>query len=1699
MRSSTAILSGCAVAFLVLFAFASRSYGQMPVSSSTTSTPVPGAGHDYLGSIADTVNPANGSVSLRINATVPSGRGLTLPFAFAYDSNGVNYVSTPNASGTMLWSAPSATIVSTGGWSETVPVVSVTEITWTAHDDSGHPSPCYAYVGYVYQDPQGNRHNLNLSTYSGSNPSAVCSYDTTDWPPEFTGSVVTSSGEDGWSPAAGAILASIPAGNGAGASAGPVTVSQPDGTTFYFPNSSEEDASGAVPSSVEDRNGNIIQITPSSSYGYTYTDTLGRSVISDSGFGTSPEVLTVQGYNGHYSINWTPLSNPSFSIPVTTVSGSCPTAFGHAPLQGPIAFEGVSTLTLPNDKGFSFSYDPTYQVVNKMVYPSGGYVRYVWGVNSQAEWGHSNYPSSDNTPQCVALYGVPAITDRYVSFNGTTEPLHQHFAYSTTWNLSDIYAPRWTVKTTTVTTTDSIRSSTYKTVYAYSPAGVVEPPNTITPTCCDPVEQSVAYYDTSGALLKTVYKTWQNLRLLTSEETQFPSGVASETTWTYNSREQEIERDDYDFGTSGVGLELRRLVTNYQQFNDTPLYANAPSIVDRPCQIITYDGSGNRYAETDAFYDNGSAGTPCGTAGTPSVAGAGGSSLTGHDESGYGVSSSSPRGNITTMVKQCFPSSACAAGNPTTTYTYDETGQVLSMKDPNANTTSYSYTDNFVSTNSGGFTTTAGDPPSGKVTDAYLTKITMPTTSGIAHVESFAYGYNDGELTESIDQNSQQTTYKYNDLLGRLTETDYPDGGQTLVTYNDSVPSISTSKKINATQSIASTTVMDGLGHAVQTQLTSDPLGTTFTATNYDGNGRSYQAYNPTRCNPPTTNCGSATWGVTTYTYDALGRTIQVVNPDSSTRTISYSGRANIATDEGNGNGNVQSVSQVDGLGHLTSVCEVTGTTQDGITPTPQSCGLDITATGFLTSYSYDPLGNLLAVSQGGLNGRSFGYDSLSRLASATNPESGTVGYAYDGNGNLITRIAPEANQTSAAKTTTTGYTYDALNRLTSKTYSHSDNTAASPPVYTFYDLAHSWGGVSISNSIGRAVQFNLGNNISGFVNSYDPMGRVINQWQCTPVDCGITSVYFTYTYDLLGEVLTANNNADDVTYTDTYDTAGNLLEVQSSLSDSQHPGTLITLGDYSAMHNPLLLNLGNGLAEGLAYTNRGWNNFGQLYNSAQQTLYSFTLGFAPDGDVTSANDAANGNWTYTYGALNRIMSGACSSDCPPTTSVAYGYDRFGNRWTETITGTGYQPSYSFNANNQIIGMSYDAAGNTLNDGVNSYTYDDENRIASMSSMSNSASYVYDPQGTRVRSVVNGQNYDFFHDLSGRTVTQLTNNAWSRSEAYAGNRHIATYANGTTEFDSSDWLSTFRVRTNVSGGLVETCSSLPFGEDLTCTVPLTSEVSPLHFTGKERDSESGLDNFGARYNASTMGRFMTPDPLLSSGRPNNPQTWNRYAYALNNPLAIIDPTGLYNLDNTCAGDDKKCNKQFQQDSKNLKQGISDLQKKVDNMKDGPEKTRLEASLKALGTENDGNNVNVKFGALAGSAAGNTETVADKTGGLSFNVTFDPSKISGGTNSWAIDAAHEGTHVSDISDPRYASDATTLSPFQLEYRGYQTSAWAAQTLGVSSLSFGGNVIWNSSWGAVDRQTLMDHGITNHVTSIPGHPEPQPPTPHNPWPN
>ena len=169
---------------------------------------------------------------------------------------------------------------------------------------------------------------------------------------------------------------------------------------------------------------------------------------------------------------------------------------------------------------------------------------------------------------------------------------------------------------------------------------------------------------------------------------------------------------------------------------------------------------------------------------------------------------------------------------------------------------------------------------------------------------------------------------------------------------------------------------------------------------------------------------------LTTTAYDALGRVLSVTAPGSAVSTNCYSGNQTTTTDPAG----VQRVTTVDAEGRLVSVTEA-GTA--------------------VTSYKYDALDDLTAVCQGaafdsngncrasGTRARSFGYDSLKRLTSAQQPESGTTTYTYDNNGNLLT--STNANQ----NVVTMGY--DVLNRITSKAYTVVSGSAT-PDVTFCYD-----------------------------------------------------------------------------------------------------------------------------------------------------------------------------------------------------------------------------------------------------------------------------------------------------------------------------------------------------------------------------------------------------------------------------------------------------------------------------------------------------------------------------------------------------------------------------------------------------------------------------------------------------------------------
>jgi RHS repeat-associated protein len=152
------------------------------------------------------------------------------------------------------------------------------------------------------------------------------------------------------------------------------------------------------------------------------------------------------------------------------------------------------------------------------------------------------------------------------------------------------------------------------------------------------------------------------------------------------------------------------------------------------------------------------------------------------------------------------------------------------------------------------------------------------------------------------------------------------------------------------------------------------------------------------------------------------------------------------------------------------------------------------------------------------------------------------------------------------------------------------------------------------------------------------------------------------------------------------------------------------------------------------------------------------------------------------------------------------------------------------------------------------------------------------------------------------------------------------------------------------------------------------------FTGKERDSESGLDNFGARYDSSSMGRFMTPDPLMASARVWDPQTWNRYSYSLNNPLMFIDPTGMKEVTADECKKDPHCTTLNVNVIYDKNAGLTDKQKA------DFEKTQLQYAKDEYGNADIHLNVTFTPGAVSTDDKGNTQVSGTQAGALNVVVT-----------------------------------------------------------------------------------------------------------------
>jgi RHS repeat-associated protein len=560
----------------------------------------------------------------------------------------------------------------------------------------------------------------------------------------------------------------------------------------------------------------------------------------------------------------------------------------------------------------------------------------------------------------------------------------------------------------------------------------------------------------------------------------------------------------------------------------------------------------------------------------------------------------------------------------------------------------------------------------------------------------------------------------------------------------------------------------------------------------------------------------------------------------------------------------------------------------------------DLTNNPYVTLYTYDTLGNLLTVNQKGATSdptqwrtRTFTYDSFSRLLTANNPESGTVSYFYDPDGNLLQKVSPSPNQTGTAQHTIS-YCYDVLNRVNGKAYSWQNCQNGQLPQGTavvsyVYDQG--------TNGIGKLST--LTDQAGSGTYNYDVLGRLSSESRTI---AGVTK-NLSYTYNLDGSVarLTYPSGAT-IKYAP--DSAGRVLSAVDTGNNINYV-TGATYGPDNSLTGFVSGNSGTfaGISNSFSFNNR-LQPMSMSAASPSVTVfninYDFHVGNGDNGNVwgITNNKDITRNQSFTYDALNRLTSAQnAGTDCSVTLlggttkfwGNSYSYDAWGNLLSKSVTKCSAENLVlTATANNQLLGYSYDAAGNMTHDLTtgNNYTYDQENRITGAAGFT----YTYDADGNRVEKA-NGTTGTLYWYMTPGIIgeSDLAGNLKSEYVFFDGERVARKdFPGNTVSYYFSDHLKTASVITDSAGNIKSESDYYSWGGELQFA---NNDSNHYKFTGKERDSESGLDNFGKRYDSSSIGRFMTPDAFYKDSHVGDPQSWNEYAYARNNPLRYVDPTG----------------------------------------------------------------------------------------------------------------------------------------------------------------------------------------------------------------
>ncbi len=588
-------------------------------------------------------------------------------------------------------------------------------------------------------------------------------------------------------------------------------------------------------------------------------------------------------------------------------------------------------------------------------------------------------------------------------------------------------------------------------------------------------------------------------------------------------------------------------------------------------------------------------------------------------------------------------------------------------------------------------------------------------------------------------------------------------------------------------------------------------------------------------------------------------------------------------------------MSRTNALGQLTDVWEIKAADASTVAVSFPNQAL---AAGYQTSYQYDTLNNLTKVIQGTQPNRNFTYSSLSRLKTAANPESGTIGYVYDDGGNLTKK--------TDARTVETNYVYDALNRVTQRSY----NDGITPTVsYTYDDKVNAKGKLTKVSSSVSTTEYA----------AFDIVGRVTNHRQTTD-----GQIYDTgYVYNLSGALIEETYPSGRVVK-NTLDADGMLQQVQSKKANDTFRNYANSF-NYTAAGAVSSVRLGNGRWENTTFNSRLQPiQIGLGSSATDQGLLKLDYQYGTlnwDGTVLAGTNNGNvakqtitvpsvGSTTgftatqyYAYDELNRIKTASetLTQNGQTTNGWTQGftYDRYGNRRFDTANTTTLpqncatavcNPTIDPNTN-KLIGYTFDAAGNTTFDAQSrTFTYDAENKQTKVKNSNNITvgEYFYDGDGKRVKKVVpgTGETTIFVYDASGKMVAEYSTT-------------VAPQAQAKISYLTSDDLGSPRITTDAVGKVFSRRDFLPFGEEITSTQTAQRNVNLNYgedgirqkFTSYERDNETDLDFAKARYHNSSVGRFTSPDDFVNDTHVSDSQSWNLYVYVRNNPLRLTDPTG----------------------------------------------------------------------------------------------------------------------------------------------------------------------------------------------------------------